>query len=168
MFFFGFWSKTFFLNKHDLFLNGLAHCGNVWVSAKNKLRWEDFEDSPWTPKVRVGNSTAEIYGFRSVVQSWGSHCEWLLGTKQIYKRELKRCRKIKKRLSDGLGRSGGFSPDPGWLLSSHELLRPEICGVGVFERVWFDFNCRWEKVHFIQSFYRMSRWASRWSLDIHR
>ncbi|CAL1156848.1 unnamed protein product, partial [Cladocopium goreaui] len=28
--------------------------------------------------VRVGNSTAEIYGFRSVVQSWGSHCEWLV------------------------------------------------------------------------------------------
>ena len=30
-------------------------------------------------KVRVGNSTAEINGFRAVLQSWGRHCEWLLG-----------------------------------------------------------------------------------------
>ena len=144
--------------------------GALWkcVSfSKKQVAMGGFWGFTWTPKVRVGNSTAEIYGFRSVVQSWGSHCEWLLGTKQIYKENWRDVERS-KRLSDGLGRSGGFSPDPGWLLSSHELLRPEICGVGVFERVWFDFNCRWEKVHFIQSFYRMSRWASRWSLDIHR
>ena len=73
--------------------------GALWkcVSfSKKQVAMGGFWGFTWTPKVRVGNSTAEIYGFRSVVQSWGSHCEWLLGTKQIYKENWRDVERSKK------------------------------------------------------------------------
>ncbi len=34
-------------------------------------------------EVNVGNSSSEIHGFRSVYQSWGRQCEWLLDSQNL-------------------------------------------------------------------------------------
>ena len=156
MFFFVVWSTTFWqhlngrLNKHDFFLNGLAYCGNMWVSAVKKTHSYGGEMRRVWFVGRILRIHLDAEG-----QSWELHCWdlwlpfsltelgqplWLASGNQTDQQKT-------QWWSDGVGRCPGLSiaRQPRLIAVIPRAAQARnlsgVGGVGLFERVWVDFNC---------------------------